>query len=477
MRPHVCALALCTLLACGGGAPAPVPALPPAIPAPPPTPGQPPNVVIVVLDTLRADHLGCYGYGRPTTPRLDAFAAGATRYTHALASAPWTLPSHASMLTGQDPWRHGAHTYEIPAPADDNARGLSEDAFTLTEYLAGHGYTTGAYLANEAFLAKRYHLDQGFGTYHLEHTTAARLNPMILGWVDANSGGPFFLFVNLTDVHSPLNTERRPGFLEHVAGARSPRLAERLRAPVMASEGPWPEKKLARLTDMYDLALANLDEQVGVLLDAFGERGLTDRTIFVITADHGAYFGEHRLLGHSKDVYRQAMEVPLIVRSPGQLEGEVVDTAVTSADLPALVLARVLPPLDDVSPFSASDAARGALGENYYARPKDLFGAPWGDRFHRVRRSLVRWPWKLIQSSDGQHELYDLSQDPAEADNLFSARPDIAAPMLAEVEATTAGATTVAGPADEAPLSDADRRALQALGYMDEDAVDAGVRH
>ncbi|MFH1468212.1 MAG: sulfatase [Pseudomonadota bacterium] len=467
MRPHLFALALCSLLACGTEAPQ-GPVLPAAVLAPPPAPGAPPNVVVVVLDTLRADHLGCYGYGRPTTPRIDAFAAGATRYVHALASAPWTLPSHASMLTGQAPWQHGAHSYDLDAPADDNTRGISGDALTLTEHLAGHGYATGAFLANEAFLAKRYHLDQGFGTYHLEHVTAAQLNPRVLGWVDEHAGGPFFLLVNFMDVHSPLNTARRAGFLEGVAGGSSNRLVHSLRAPVMAGRGAWPEKKLARLVDMYDLALANLDEQVGVLLDAFAQRGLTDRTLFVVVSDHGAYFGEHRLLGHSKDVYRQAMEVPLIIRAPGQAAGETVDTEVTSADLPALILGRLDPPLDAESPFPPSDAALGALGENYYARPKDLFGVPWGDRFHRVRRSLVRWPWKLIQSSDGQHELYDLSQDPAEADNLFPARPDIAAPMLVAIEEVVAQAAPDAGLDPVAPLSEAEKRALQALGYMDE---------
>jgi arylsulfatase A-like enzyme len=429
----------------------------------------PPNVIVVVLDTLRADHVGCYGYERPTTPVIDAFAAGSTRYARSLASAPWTLPSHASMLTGKHPFQHGAHSFEVERKVDDNVSPLADEQLTLAEYLGGHGYSTGAFLANEAFLARRYNLHQGFETYHLDHVKAVELNPLILSWVDEHRDAPFFLLVNYMDVHQPLNLTPRPGFLDAAAAEKSSgRLVRSIRNAVLPGEGPLPEAKLGRLVDMYDLALANLDEQVGLLLAGLDQRGLMDGSVVVLVSDHGGYFGEHHLLGHSKDVYHEAMEVPLILRHPGQDAGAVVDVPVTSADLPRLIFEGFPTPLEPEHPFMGSDSATGALGENYYARVKDLFGTAWDHRFDRVRRSLVQWPYKLIHSSDGEHELYDLAADPAEVHDLMAEQPDLASAMIAQVEQLIAAGSAAAGAAPSAPLTEAEKSKLRALGYMDE---------
>jgi len=468
IRLSTLVIGLCVAASCESAPPASEPVSPAPVPV---AVTDTPNVVVVVLDTLRADHVGCYGYERPTTPNIDAFAAGSTRYARALASAPWTLPSHASMLTGLDPVAHGAHSFDVDEPVDDNVSPLADEHLTLAEHLGANGYVTGAFLANEAFLARRYNLHQGFETYHLEHSYAEVLNPQILGWIDQHRQAPFFLLVNFMDVHQPLNLAPRAGFLEDASReGGSGKLARSIRGKVLPGEGPLPEAKLQRLVDMYDLALANLDEQVGSLLDALDGRGLLDDTVVVIVSDHGGYFGEHHLLGHSKDVYRQAMEVPLIVRGPGQGEGRVVDAVVTSADLPRLVLEQLPAMAGAESPFPAPGHAQGALGENYYARVKDLFGTRWDHRFDRVRRSLVRWPYKLIHSSDGQHELYDLELDPAEARNLFADQPDVAGPMMATVEQAIAHAAT-SGEAPSEALTEADKAKLRALGYMDEEGA------
>ena len=432
-------------------------------------PGRP-NVVVIVLDSLRADHVGCYGYERPTTPRLDAYAAGATRYTHALASAPWTLPSHASMLTGKHPFEHGAHSYEVDRPVDDNVSPLDDGQLTLAEHLGEHGYATGAFLANEAFLAPRYNLDQGFDIYEVEHVFAEDLNPRLLRWVDRHPDEPLFLLVNYMDVHQPFNLAPRDGFLEHVASKKrsAPRkLVRAIRDQLLPGHGPIPEKKLAKLVDMYDLALANMDEELGALLDQLERRGVLDEAVVVVTSDHGENFGEHHLLGHSKDIYRQTMDVPLVVRLPGQTQGATDDRVLTSADLPRLVLDGFREPLGDDGAFPPLDHRQGALGENYYTRVKDLFGTDWDHRFDRVRRSLVRDSWKLIQSSDGQHELYDLAADPQEIRNLYQQEPGVAAAMMATIEALVAQAGQGRAAPAAAPLTEEEKRMLRELGYVE----------
>jgi arylsulfatase A-like enzyme len=437
-----------------------------------PEAGRPASVVVIVLDSLRADHVGCYGYDRSTTPRIDAFAEGATRYTHALASAPWTLPSHASMLTGLHPFEHGAHTFAVESPVVDNVGSLDDAHFTLAEYLGGHGYATGAFLANEAFLAERYNLDQGFGVYEVEHIYAEELNTRILRWVDQHNEQPIFLLVNYMDVHQPFNLRRRPGFLEHVANKKrnaSRKLVRSIRDELLPGTGPVPQEKLRQLEDMYDLALANMDEQVGVLLDELERRGVLREAVVVITSDHGENFGEHHLLGHSKDVYRQTMDVPLVIRVPGQSEGLLDASQVTSADLPHLVLGGFPQPLPGENPFPVIDRSEGSLGENYYTRVKDLFGTPWAHRFDRVRRTLVLWPWKLIHSSDGNHELYQLDLDPDELVNRYEADVEVAARMLGKLEATIADGTTAPVKAPVVPLSSRELEQMRALGYVDDE--------
>jgi len=174
----------------------------------------PPNVVLLVLDTVRSDHLGCYGYGRPTSPGIDAFARGATRYTRSLSAAPWTVPTHASLFTGKAPLAHGAHTIKIEARGHPDVRPLDDDALTLAEVFAAEGYDTAAFAANTAFLARQWKLDQGFQTYHLERVRADALNRSVFAWLDAHGDEPFFLFVNYIDAHRPYDTRPRRGFLD-----------------------------------------------------------------------------------------------------------------------------------------------------------------------------------------------------------------------------------------------------------------------
>jgi arylsulfatase A-like enzyme len=430
-----------------------------------------PNVILLSLDTLRADHLGCYGYGRSTSPEIDRFAAGATLYTRAFASAPWTLPSHASMFTGKHPFEHGARTFASIEKVDDNAGPLAAEHFTLAEAFRKAGYRTAAFAANEAFLAKRYRLDQGFEIYEVEHAHAREMNGRVMRWLSEHGEESFFLFVNYMDVHQPFNLEPREGFMEEAARIEDPvKFARSLRRKVLPGDGPLPVEDLQLLQDMYDLALANMDEEIGKLLDHLERTGLLERSILVIVSDHGGYFGEHHLLGHSKDVYHGAMWVPLIVREPGQREGRTRDDHFTSADVPRIIVSLLPEALrEELAPlFPDRQSTLGAFGENYYTRPKDLFDKPWSARFDRVRRMLIRWPYKVINSSDGDHELYNLEEDPGEERNLIKDEERIAAALLERIDAIMAAGGTGARKDELPPLTREQIDKLRALGYVDD---------
>ncbi|MBD3221321.1 sulfatase-like hydrolase/transferase, partial [bacterium] len=159
-----------------------------------------PNVVLIVMDTLRADHLGCYGYERDVSPEIDAFAAGSTVYDRAYATAPWTVPTHGSLFTGKLPFRHGAHTYRSEERGIMVAP-LPEVHVTLAEVFAAEGYRTGAFVANDAFLGERFQFDQGFATYHVEPVHADQLNRRAARWLREDRGAPFFMFMNFMDTH------------------------------------------------------------------------------------------------------------------------------------------------------------------------------------------------------------------------------------------------------------------------------------
>ncbi len=153
-----------------------------------------------------------------------------------------------------------------------------------------------------------------------------------------------------------------------------------------------------------------------------------DNTLIVLTSDHGEYFGEHLLVEHSKDIYMEATHVPLIIKYPGQLEGSVSDLVISSVDIPGMILDQL--PAEVAKPyldrFPARPGNHPVLIENYYTRTGDLWNRRWGHRFRRVRRAIIDWPYKVIRSSDGAHELYDLSVDIAESNNLYATKTDVA---------------------------------------------------
>ncbi len=426
-----------------------------------------PSVIVIVMDTLRADHLGCYGYERQTSPRIDAFAAEATFYERAYATAPWTVPTHASLFTGQLPFEHGAHTHKteqgevVVAPLD-------LDHLTLAEVFQAAGYRTGGFVAGNVFLSERFQFNQGFATYRLDDHDARGMTRQVIDWLDTAPGDPFFVFINYMDTHRIYNTAPRPGFIDPPAVRDQGQLLDALYEQVMPGDRPVPQDIAAKVIDQYDTAVANLDEQIGVLLDALRERGLYDDTIVVLTADHGEYFGEHHLVEHSKDVYEEAVRAPLVIKPLGPTQGRRVERPHSLADVPSLIFAQLPAAFaaDQRAGFLRDAAADPIIVENYFTRRKDFDNPLWGKRFDRIRTAIYGWPFKYIESSDGQHELYRLDVDPGEARNLVADEPDRAAVMAERLASFKRERAAYGKPVRPQALTPEERKRLKSLGYL-----------
>jgi choline-sulfatase len=397
----------------------------------------PQHLLLITIDTLRADRVGAYGWANARTSTLDALARRGIRFTHAYATAPITLTSHATMLTGRYPPGHGAR---------HNGMAIRTDVPTLAEHLARAGFSTAAFVS--AFpLDKRFGLGRGFATYDDELPRGADGRPLnerpgsvtvdrALAWVRAQrADARLFAWVHLFEPHAPYGTPSR--------GAARPR----------------------QTSERYDDEVATADAQIGRLLGSWPDR---EQTLVVATADHGEAFGEHGEIGHSIFVYDTTLHVPLIVAGPFAPAAAVVDDPVTLADLAPTMLPWLgLPPLDadgiDVSP------AIGGGGLGHRVLYAESF-APLLDFGWAPLRSLRGDGFKLIAAP--RSELYDLRTDRGEEHNVIDARADLGRDLTTRVDRIS--------PPDlpshaEAPDPEALAR-LRALGYAGGGPTSSGAR-
>lgn len=414
------------------------------------------TVVLVSIDTLRPDRLGCYGNRRPTSPRLDALCEEAVVFEHAVAAAPSTLPSHATMLTGLSPLRHGA--------SFDARRALPDAVETVAERLAAAGFRTASF-NDGGQVDGRWGLSQGFEVYR--SFDGDRLAPVVdagLAWLDqvraADPDAPAFLFLHTYQVHHPytppesdlaaIGAEPYDGWLGRTVGYRELRRINRHRLLIDPAD-------LAFIDDAYDAEIRGMDRALGRLIDGLAERGLGRRLALVVTSDHGEEMGEHGDWGwHSHTLYDELLRVPLVVRRPGgRSAGERVTHQARGVDLAPtlLALAGVAPPpgLDGTDLLALVDG-----------------GDPTATRFafaqldNGTARALRTRRWKLYDGS-----LYDLVTDPGERHDVTFQHPDVAGALERRLERWTEAARAVEG-AGEAPV-DLDAEAverLRALGYL-----------
>lgn len=365
-------------------------------------PPKRPNVLLVTIDTLRADHLGTYGYARPTSPGIDAFAARSAVFENAHSSSSWTLPSLASIHTSLLSTTHGC--WKISSR-------LEPEFTTAAELLRDAGYDT-AMVACHIFLSAQYGLQQGF-----THVDDELVRPPS----DAAEA-----------ISSPGVTERGVRFLERKAAA-----AEDVpwflwlhyfdpHDAYLPHEGYSEEFGTGAEIDLYDGEIAFTDHHVGLVLEKLAELGLEDDTIVVITADHGEEFGEHGFRRHGYSLYQEAVRIPLVVRVPGGAPRRIPEVVSNVDLLPTLLEACGL----EVGRLQGATCAHELEGRSLLAAIRGTDALPPGAAVSEVRwhdgqdlRALREGSWKLVedQSADrktDQGALYDLARDPGEKTDL-----------------------------------------------------------
>jgi choline-sulfatase len=380
---------------------------------------RPRNVIIYLVDTLRADHLGCYGYARPVSPRIDAFASEAVRFRHTVAQSSWTRPSVATLLTGLLPLTHGVN---------GRRDALAPQAVTLAEMLQARGYRTAGFVTN-GNVAKSFGLGQGFETYRLlpkKHGAATDVNAEAAGWLDKvwTKDAPFFLFLHTVEPHAPYNPPLP--FRQRFAASVKDDSLTRLRVFRRLAENKLPTTPELRrnLIDLYDAEIAANDAAFGDLIDLLVERGLWDDTVIVFVSDHGEEFLDHGDWEHGKTLHAEMLDVPLIVRAPG-MGGKVVERQAQHADLvPTLLdlLGLPVPPQAEGRSLLPWMAGGGMPGEE----ASETAAFSWLDERGFRAASVTTPKWRLIENRAPSpipgRLLYDRRTDPTERRDLAGER-------------------------------------------------------
>jgi arylsulfatase A-like enzyme len=401
-------------------------------------PPERPNVVVITIDSLRADHLDHLGYDRPTAMGLDPLRDRSTLFARALAPTSSTAPSTASLLTGLFPLRHGVVT-------PDGA--IADDVATLAEVLRESGWSTAA-LSHHPVLTRERGFARGFERFEgaigpaTEYADANQMIAWMREWL-AEARRPFFLYLHVMNVHGPYRvpTLRRQDLLGHLPGTQFT-YGDALMRGIM-EDGAIGLRSLVKsryrgsLVDQYDTAVRYATGRVAKVLDLLRADGGFDESIVVLTADHGEELFDHGGFGHGHTLYREVLHVPLYVKLPGQQTGRTIDSAVSLMDVLPTILEVLSVPAPEVDGRSLVPLMRGE---------SDAAGAR---AFHHltaweeasVARSVVDGRYKLIdversyETTDGRQLLFDLVVDPGETRDISGTGSEIVERLYGELEA------------------------------------------
>ncbi len=446
------------------------------------TTAPPPDVILITLDTTRADRLGVYGYEHPVSPQIDAFAAESVVFERAWSTSSWTLPAHASMLTGKHPTSHGAHNSLDGGDvnlgqavagemfAEVVTSKLSDAETTLAELLSARGYNTAAF-AGGPWLAPPFGLMQGYNTIDADvgefaGRSAAELSDRAIEWLDTvEPGRPLHVLINYFDPHFPYApplrfVELARGGAELTPGETPPRTA-----PPVSEDGgvgfyPYGAWKIP---EVYDGEIRFMDYHIGRFLDALRAKGRYRDALVILVGDHGELFGEHGQTGHGRWLYEPLMRVPLVVRFPGGRDGGRKTTEpVSVVDIAAIVAGITGIRLPESS--EAQEIGKRSIVVAEWFRDRFSINRI-GESVNRDLVAAVRWPWKVIKSSSGSTEFYNLGEDPGETRKRETG--DVPPELDTELRAALAGFKAPANPEAAGRVDPAIGERLRSLGYTE----------
>ena len=427
-----------------------------------------PDVIVVLLDVLRADHLSVYGYGRETSPKIDAFAQDAVIFDQAISQSTFTKTSVASIFSARYPFRHGVYEGSL-SDTESNITSdvLPESLPTLAEAFRDGGYTTAAWVQNDQ-LRSYMGFQQGFDLYHERVGKANDIVNAFLSWQRKKRRGSFFAYLHILDIHGPYTPpppyDTKFGTYSDTYEVQMPRWRT-YRREVARGEVVPSEADIEQLKALYDGEIAAVDAAVGRLFDELRSRGLYEDSIIVVTSDHGDGFYDHGYVGHSTTPYEELIRVPLLIKLPGnRFAGTRVADVQPLVDLAPTLLelagAPAMADTDGVSQVSRLRGAGRAGGED--RAPADTEDRVVVSEFKECV-ALRDERWKYMRCGDEAPGLFDLHRDPGEKDNVLELHPEVAERLGERAEAVR---TLRRAPADRVVVDAETVEALKALGYL-----------
>jgi arylsulfatase A-like enzyme len=458
-------------------------------------PRERPNIILISIDSLRPDHVGCYGYGRNTSPTMDLLAREGALFETAVSSTSWTLPAHAALLTSLPDRVHGCM---------DDLKWLDGTRTTLAEALKAAGYRTAGFFSGP-YLHPSFGFSQGFESYHdctsyskrsveliksgglindkigqlsmdlmnLSHEDIT--NPIVLAdvksWLEKRPEGPFFLFIHLWDVHydyvapPPYDTLFDPTYKGPVNGRNVLRLYKK--------PAEWTDADVEHLKALYDGEIRFADDTIGQILSEVDRHGLKEKSILAVTSDHGEAFYEHGLQGHRWTLHEEELRIPLILRYPRSIPAGrrlkdpvgIIDIAPTLLDLAGL------PPLPNAMGRSLTPLLSGSPAP----LPAEPVISELSVPANRIHNFSIRFPDRKIifDLSSRQCFVFDLAKDPGESSPLPEDKSpfkmqeiDVLYKATAEKLQQAATGLPMPGERDTPPISKMTEDQLRSLGYL-----------
>lgn len=397
-----------------------------------------PIVLLIVVDTLRADRLGCYGHTRPTSPGIDRWAERAALFEHAFASSGWTAPSVGSILTGCIPPRHGLGSRKIDAKGGVEWMPLGTGLPTLAERLSAGGFRTAGFVTNP-FLGNELGAGRGFHTYHSAKTSNRSIRradtgvSLALSWLERRKNEPRFLFLHMMDPHMDYDPSEatRGRFTGDLEGRLPVQGVDKVREEGLASTA-----RREFVSAAYDEEICFVDMQITRLLDTLEESGQLQDAIVILTSDHGEEMFEHGGFEHGHSLYQEILRVPLLIWAPSVRPGRYSERVSLVDILPTLLegarVSETTPTatslLDGISLWPL--ITEGKVSDAFDHRSLLVHGAYHGPE----QAALVDWPHKLVLPGNGPPRLFHLEDDPGETDDRAADDTKRTERMRAELE-------------------------------------------